>query len=151
MRSSVTGADNVLGLALELGIPRCVYVSSTMYYGGSGPEVCGENYQRQMPCDSYYEQTKVEAHIIAQKYAQYGLPLIFVCPNAVVGANDYAPCGYFLRFYLNGLLRPYAWAPDMIMSHVRVNDAGEGLRSRPRKAGLARRTFWPANRSACAR
>lgn len=124
---NVTGTDNVLGLARELDIPRCVYVSSTVYFGATGSEARDETYRRQTPCHSYYERTKVEAHVIAQEHARRGLPLVIVCPNAVVGANDYAPFGYFLRLYLNGLMAPYGWAPDMIACHVHVDDASEGI------------------------
>lgn len=124
---NVTGTDNVLRLALELNIPRSVYVSSTMYYGETGPDACDETYQRQKPYNSYYEQTKAEAHQIAQHYQQRGLPLIIICPNGVVGPNDHAAAGYFLRMYLNHLLTPFAWAPDIIQSLVHVNDVGEGI------------------------
>jgi len=124
---NVIGTDNVLSLTLELGIPRSVYASSTMYYGETGPEAEDETYQRQKPYNSYYEQTKAEAHQIAQQYQQRGLPLIIVCPNGVVGPNDHSNYGYFLRMYLNRLLTPYAWAPDVINSLVHVNDVGEGI------------------------
>jgi nucleoside-diphosphate-sugar epimerase len=77
---NVTGTDNVLSLALDLGIPRSVYVSSTIFWGETGPEVCDETCQRQKPYHSYYEQSKTEAHQIAQQYQQHGLPLIIVCP-----------------------------------------------------------------------
>ncbi len=124
---NVIGTDNVLGLALELGISRSVYVSSTMFWGETGPAVCDETWQRQKPYQSYYERTKAEAHKIAQGYQQRGLPLIIVCPNAVVGPNDHSTYGYFLRMYLNHLLTPFAWAPDVITSRVYVNDVGEGV------------------------
>jgi nucleoside-diphosphate-sugar epimerase len=124
---NVIGTDNVLGLALELGIPRSVYVSSTVFWGETGPEVCDETWQRQKPYQSYYEQTKAEAHKIAQGYQKRGLPLIIVCPNAVVGPNDHSTYGYFLRMYLNHLLTPFAWAPDVMTSRVYVNDVGEGV------------------------
>jgi len=124
---NVTGTDNVLSLALELSIPRSVYVSSTVFWGETGPETCDETWQRQKPYHSYYEQTKAEAHKIAQGYQQRGLPLIIVCPNAVVGPNDHSTYGYFLRMYLNHLLTPFAWAPDVITSRVHVNDVGEGI------------------------
>lgn len=117
----------MLGLALELGIPRSVYVSSTTFWGETGSEVCDETWQRQKPYQSHYEQTKAEAHKIAQGYQQRGLPLIIVCPNAVVGPNDHSTFGYFLRMYLNHLLPPFAWAPDVIISRVHVNDVGEGI------------------------
>lgn len=126
-RINVTGTDNVLGLAKELGITRTVYVSSALYYGGTGPESRDETYQRQQPYHSYYEQTKVEAHQIAQHYQQQGLPLVIVCPNGVVGPNDHATFGYFLRLYLNHLIPPFAWAPDITTSLIHVEDVGEGI------------------------
>jgi dihydroflavonol-4-reductase len=124
---NVTGTDNVLSLALELEIPRTVYVSSTVFWGETGPEACDETYQRQKQYNSYYEQTKAEAHEIAQRYQQRGLPLIVVCPNAVVGPNDHSSYGYFLRLYLNHLLMPYGWAPYVICSFAHVNDVAEGI------------------------
>jgi dihydroflavonol-4-reductase len=124
---NVTGTDNVLGLALELGIPRSVYVSSTIYYGETGTAAVDETYQRQKPYASYYEQTKTEAHEIAQGYQQRGLPLIIVCPDGVVGANDHSARSYFMRMYLNGLLTPFGWSPDTINSLVHVNDVSEGI------------------------
>ncbi len=124
---NVLGTVNVLGLALELGIPRSVYVSSTEYYGETGPEAVDETYQRQAPYHSYYERTKAEAHQIAQQYQRRGLPLIIVCPNTVVGPNDHSNYGYFLRMYLNRLLTPFGWAPDVIVSIVHVHDVGEGI------------------------
>jgi dihydroflavonol-4-reductase len=124
---NITGTDNVLGLALELGIPRTVYVSSTLYYGDTGPEVRDETYQRQKPYRIYYEKTKTEAHALAQQYQQRGLPLILICPAHVVGPNDHSIFGYFLRMYLNRLMVPFAFGPDMMNSAVHVNDVGEGI------------------------
>lgn len=124
---NVTGTDNVLSLALELGIPRAVYVSSTICYGDTGPEARDETYRRQKPYRSYYEQTKAEAHEIAQQYQQRGLPLIIICPAHVVGPNDHSVWGYFLRMYLNRLMPPFAWAPGIVNSAVHVTDLGAGI------------------------
>jgi dihydroflavonol-4-reductase len=124
---NVAGTDNVLGQAFDLGIRRTVYVSSTMYFGGTGLEPRDETYQRQQPFRSFYEQTKAEAHEIALRYQQRGLPLVIVCPNGVVGPNDHSAYGYFLRLYLNRLLPPCAWGPDVIHSHVHVDDVAEGI------------------------
>jgi dihydroflavonol-4-reductase len=138
--TNVSGTDNVLGLALEQGIHRTVYVSSTMYFGGTGPEPRDESYERQRPYHSYYEQTKAEAHLVAQRYQQRGLPLIIVCPNGVVGPNDHSAYGYFLRLYLNHLMPPCAWAPDVIHSHVHVDDVAEGIALAAEK-GRLRETY----------
>lgn len=124
---NVTGTDNVLGLALEIGVPRAVHVSSTICYGGTGPEARDETYRRHAPYRSYYEETKAEAHEIARQYQQRGSPLIIVCPAHVVGPNDHSVWGYFLRLYLNRLMPPCAWAPDILNSAVHVEDVGEGI------------------------
>jgi dihydroflavonol-4-reductase len=124
---NVTGTDNVLSLALELGIPGTVYVSSTVSYGDTGAEVRDETYRRQAPYRTYYEQTKAEAHEVALQYQQQGLPLITICPAHVVGLNDHSPYGYFLRLYVNRLLPPFSWAPDTVHSAVHVMDLAEGI------------------------
>ena len=124
---NITGTDNTLSLALELSIPRTVYVSSTLFYGDTGPEARDETYQRQKPYRFYYEQTKTEAHQLAQQYLQRGLPLILICPAHVVGPNDHSVFGYFLRMYLNRLMVPFGFGPDMMISAVHVNDVSEGI------------------------
>lgn len=124
---NVTGTDNVLSLALELDIPRTVYVSSTTYYGDTGTVIRDETFTRQAPYWFYYEQTKAEAHEVALQYQQRGLPLIMICPAHVVGPNDHSVYGYFLRMYVNRLLPAFAWAPDTVHSPVHVDDVGEGI------------------------
>lgn len=124
---NVGGTDNVLGLALELGIPRTVYVSSVVYYGDTGRTAQEETYQRQAPYYTYYEQSKSEAHHLALAYQERGLPLIIVCPAHVVGPNDHSPYGFYQRLYVNKLLAPFAWAPETVHSPVHVNDVAEGI------------------------
>lgn len=124
---NVTGTDNVLGLAQELGIPRSVYVSSCVYYGDSGPEKRDETYRRQKPYHFYYEQSKAEAHEVARRYQQTGLPLVIVCPAHVLGPNDHSNFGYFLRVYLNRLMTPVGFSPEMIFSPAHVADISEGI------------------------
>jgi nucleoside-diphosphate-sugar epimerase len=124
---NVRGTDNVLSLALELGIPRSVYVSSGAYFGDTGLEARDETYRRQAPIRYPYEETKAKAHEVALQYQQRGLPLIIVCPANVLGPNDHSNYGYFLRLYLNRLMPPYAWAPDIIISPVHVDDVAEGI------------------------
>ncbi len=125
--ANVSATENVLSLALELNIPRSIHVSSVAYFGATGTAAVDETYQRQSPYSSYYEQTKAEAHIIAQGYQQRGLPLIIVCPSQVIGANDHSTFGYFQRLYVNGLLTPVAWAADAISGFVYVDDLAEGI------------------------
>jgi dihydroflavonol-4-reductase len=124
---NVDGTENVLGLAQELGTGRVLHVSSTVYFGDTGGQVRDESYQRQHPFSSYYEQTKTEAHELALEYAGRGLPVFIVCPAAVMGPNDHAVWGYFLRLYLNGMMPPMAWSPTARNSGVHVEDLAEGI------------------------
>lgn len=124
---NVAGTENVLGLALELRIPRNVYVSSTVYYGDSGAEARDETFVRQAPYRFFYERTKAEAHEIALQYRRRGLPLILACPANVFGPNDHSIFGYFLRLYLNGLMVPCAISPEQWISPAHVDDVSEGI------------------------
>ena len=133
---NLEGTRNVLELALELGIPRCVHVSSILYYGDTGGKIADETYQRQYGYRSYYEQSKTEAHELALQYRQRGLPLILVCPANVFGPNDHSVFAYFLRMYLNGVMFPLAFSPQMQLSPVFVDDVGVGIALAAEKGAL---------------
>jgi nucleoside-diphosphate-sugar epimerase len=124
---NVDGTENVLALALELSIPRTVYVSTVQAFGETGHQSRDENFTRQVPCRTTYEQSKTDAHKVAYQYEQRGLALIIVCPNGVSGANDHSPWGYFLRLYINRILPPMGWSPKTIHGNVDVNDLAEGI------------------------
>jgi nucleoside-diphosphate-sugar epimerase len=125
--ANVDGTDNILGLALELGVPRSVYVSTTLASGATGPQPRDETFVRQQPCLTEYERTKTEAHEIAVRMRERGLSLIIVCPNQVVGPNDHSVFGYLLRMYLLYLLPPLAWNPGTTQSPVHVQALAEGV------------------------
>lgn len=124
---NVEGTENVLGLAHELGIRRTVYVSTLMAFGDSGFEMRDETFTRKAPCRTAYEQSKTDAHDVACRYRQQGLPLVIVCPNAVIGANDHSAWGYFQRLYLNRMMPPVCWSPGTVFCCVDVNDLAEGI------------------------
>lgn len=124
---NVRGTDTVLGLARELRVPRTIYVSTTQAFGDSGQELRDETFVRQAPCRTWYEQTKTDAHAIALRHQEQGLPLVIVCPNGVIGPNDHSVFGYFVRMYLNRMMPPLAWAPRTMFSFVHVDDLAEGI------------------------
>ena len=138
---NVTGTDNVLGLAHELGIPRTVYVSTVVAFGETGTQVRDETFTRQTPCRTAYEQSKTDAHEIALQHQQRGLPLIIVCPNAVIGTNDHSSWGYFLRLYLNRMLPPLGWSPNAIHALVYRDDVAEGIALAAEKGRIAEMYF----------
>ncbi len=125
--TNIVGTENVLGLALELRVPRSVHVSSVVALGETGREPCDESFTRRAPVRTWYEQTKTEAHALAARYGDRGLPVAIVCPNAVIGPNDHSVWGYFLRMYLNRVMPPVCWSPDRVMSLVPVEDLADGM------------------------
>ena len=139
--TNITGTDNVLGLAHELGVPRTVYVSTVQAFGDTGHPSRDETFTRQAPCHTIYESSKTEAHEIARQHQQRGLPLIIVCPHSVIGANDHSAWGYFLRLYINRMMPPVAWSPDAIFGCVEVNDVAEGIALAAEKSRLGETYF----------
>jgi dihydroflavonol-4-reductase len=124
---NVNGTENVLDLAYELHIPRTIYVSSVQAFGETGLQPRDETFTRQVPCRTTYEQSKTDAHGIARRYQQRGLPLIIACPHQVIGTNDHSVFGYLQRLYVNHILPPIAWSPNSIFCCIEVNDLAEGI------------------------
>jgi nucleoside-diphosphate-sugar epimerase len=95
-------------------------------FGDTGPVARDESFEREARCRTHYERTKTEAHEIARGYQRRGLPLVIVCPHAVIGPNDHSPWGYFLRLYM---AMPYlfGWSQDRIHCPVDLRDAVSGL------------------------
>ena len=144
---NVQGADNVLGLALELRCPRVLHVSSALVYGDSGRTTRHEDFVRDSPCVSHYEWTKTEAHRVALEYAARGLPLVIACPSGVVGPNDHSVMGYFLRLHLNHLMPPVAPCPESVLPLVHVDDLARGLAAAALRGQAGRVYFFSGERT----
>ncbi|MBI4316505.1 MAG: NAD-dependent epimerase/dehydratase family protein [Chloroflexi bacterium] len=123
----VQGADNVLGLAAELNVPRIVYTSSTTAFGDTGGLTADETFVRVAQPISVYEQTKTEAHAIAVGYQKRGAPLIIACPAQAIGPGDHSAFGWFARLYARRLLPPVIWAPEAVFTFGFVDDVAEGI------------------------
>jgi dihydroflavonol-4-reductase len=126
------GTDCVLGAALQARVPRAVYVSTVWALGGSGPAdkpaaIRIEGSHHAGPYLTAYERSKSDAHQIALKWRDRGLPLVIGMPNGVVGANDHSVFGYFLRLYLLHGMPPVGWGGDTVYALVYVNSLAEGL------------------------
>jgi dihydroflavonol-4-reductase len=124
---NVTGTDNLLGLALALGCPRVLMVSSCVVYGNTGVPARDESYQGRTPPASHYDATMRQAHQRALQWAARGLPLVLACPNAVVGPNDHSALGHLLRLHVNHLMPPVGACPDAVLCPVHVDDLAHGL------------------------
>src|SRR5262245_45171068 len=125
-QTNVEGTRAFLDIALELRIPRVVYVSTTV---ALGPAPNGENesvVEYAGPYPSTYHETKARAHRLAREAQANGLPLVIVCPAFVYGPGTGGPLGRFMEDLLQqklpGLLSEPAW-----FSFVHVDDIANGL------------------------
>lgn len=129
---NVDGTRNILEAALAAGVARTVYVSSTQALGPTGrapaPSVpSDETKVHDGRFLTPYERTKEAAHREALALRDRGLPLVIAMPNAVVGVNDHAVWGYYLRLTLLGAMPPMAWGDDMVLAFVDVDALADGL------------------------
>jgi dihydroflavonol-4-reductase len=124
---NIGGTETVLGLAVELGVPRIVYTSSIIVTGDTGDALADESFVRRAPPATFYEQTKTEAHAIARRYQAQGAPLVIVSPGQVIGPGDHAPFGHYARLYVRGVFPGLSWAPDSVFTMVHVDDVAEAM------------------------
>ncbi len=125
--ANVTGTENVLGAALEAKIGKIVYVSSIVAFGNTHGEVVDESFQHPGGTyTSYYEQTKVEAHEVADRLIGEGLPCVIVQPGGVFGPDDHSAIGKQMTDFVRGRLPAVAF-PDVGMNMVHVEDIAAGI------------------------
>jgi nucleoside-diphosphate-sugar epimerase len=92
--ANVTGTRNVLGTALELGVPRCIYVSTVGVFGDTKGEIFDESrFSAEATFGTYYEETKHQAHLVASELVAQGLPCIIVMPGVTYGPGDPSAMG----------------------------------------------------------
>ena len=126
VRSNVEGTRSFVSALTDAGVPRSIYVSTTVALGPVREGVGDESTRHHGPYSSVYEQTKTESHRIAVDAQQHGSPLMIVCPAYVYGPGDNGPGGRFLldlvRKRVPGLLTRPAW-----FSFVHVEDVVDGI------------------------
>jgi nucleoside-diphosphate-sugar epimerase len=130
--ANVEGTKNVLAAAKAAGAPRSLYVSSAWALGPSGrapgpSPTCDETQRHDGRYLTIYERSKAEAHRIALRLRDEGLPLSIAVPNGVVGANDHSPLGYNLRLTLLGAMAPVGFGGETVYSFVDVDALAEGI------------------------
>lgn len=123
---NVEGTKNILQAARQLGIPKVVYVSSTITFGNTNGQRVDETFQRTDRFRSVYEWTKTLAHREADKFQEEGLPLVRVMPCMVYGPEDSSAVGRFIRVYLRREL-PVILNSNAIVDYVYVNDVADGI------------------------
>jgi dihydroflavonol-4-reductase len=126
--ANVRGTERVIDAAVDAGVQRIVYVSTVGYFGDTHGETVDETYVRpkDKPPMSVYEETKVEAHELAQQRIAQGAPVIIVQPGGIYGPNDPSVIGTLVgmiqRFGL-----PFLVFPDAGFNLVYVEDVADGI------------------------
>ncbi len=124
---NVAGTRNVLRLAIELGVPRIVYVSTTAVYGDTRGELVDETFYQGGPFVTEYDRTKWLAHYkVAVPLIDQGAPIIIGMPGGVYGPGDHSLVGTLMeRFYLGKM--PAIPGPEFGYTYAHVEDVAEGL------------------------
>ena len=149
--ANVLGTERVLRAALAAQTPKVVYVSTVGAFGNTHGEVVDESYEHPgKEFTSYYEQTKYEAHQIAERLiAEEGLPCVIVQPGGVYGPDDHSAIGQQINQFLAGRMPMIAF-PDLGMNMVHVEDVAAGILLALDKGFPARPTCSAARSPPCA-
>lgn len=126
--ANVAVTTRVLDAAIEIGVPRIVAVSTVNVLGDTGGQLVNESYRRD-PAEgylSYYDETKVLAHRVAEARITDGAPVIIAMPGATYGPGDHSQIGAQLKAAFEGRARMIVLG-DMGISAVHVDDVASGI------------------------
>lgn len=123
---NIQGTRAFLQAIAAAGTPRAIVTSSTSVLA---PARNGEGDEHTPVWDklpTVYQQTKAEAHRLAQAAQERGAPLIIVCPSYVYGPDNTGPGGRYMADLLAGrvpgLISDSGW-----FSYVHVDDVADGM------------------------
>ena len=125
--ANVGGTERVLGAALELKIPKVVYVSTVGIFGNTQGRIVDESYEHPaQDFTSAYEETKWEAHQAAKRLIAEGLPCVIVQPGGVYGPGDTSSIAQLLDQFLSGKM-PMIPFPELGICLSHVEDIAGGI------------------------
>ncbi|MCP4427045.1 MAG: NAD-dependent epimerase/dehydratase family protein [Chloroflexi bacterium] len=123
--TNVGGTRKVLRLAVELGVPKIIYTSSTTVFGNTKGEMADETYFQNGPFLTEYARTKWLAHYkVAVPLIEKGDPIIIVMPGAVYGPGSAGTITGIMRLFYRGL--PAIPGPGSTATYAHVEDIAEG-------------------------
>lgn len=125
--ANVAGTENVLKAAGEAGVAKLVYVSTVGIFGNTHRQVVDETYEPPgKEFTSYYEETKLEAHRVAKRMIEDGLPGVIVQPGGVYGPGDTSQVADLLAEFFAGklVLMPF---PEFGICLTHVDDIAAGI------------------------
>jgi nucleoside-diphosphate-sugar epimerase len=125
--ANVAGTERVLKAAGDTGLAKIVYVSTCGVFGNTHRQVVDETYEHPgKEFTSYYEETKLEAHKIAKRMIEDGLPGIIVQPGGVYGPGDTSQVADLLKQFFAGRL-PLMPFPELGICLTHVEDIAAGI------------------------
>ena len=125
--ANVGGTERVLDAAVDAGVPRILYVSTVGVFGNTRGETVQEGWTRpDREFTSYYEETKVLAHEVADDRIAKGAPIVIVQPGGVYGPNDHSELGNLIEQAATGKL-PAKVFPDAGIMMCHVEDIAAGI------------------------
>jgi len=124
---NITGTQNVMECALEQGIAKVVHLSSVVVWGKPDEIPFDEETPVGPKRFSEYARTKYEGDLIAwELYEKKGLPLVMICPTAILGPGDVKPTGSYIDRMIQGQL-PAKVLQDSVCTFVHVKDVAEAI------------------------
>lgn len=129
---NVEGTRNVLALMQELKIPKGVYTSTLGVNSDTGGKLVDESFHFTGQHLSVYNQTKAEAHRVADEFIAQGLPLVIVQPGLIYGPGDTSSVRTTLIQFLKRQLplipkgTAFCWAhvDDTARGHIQAMEKG---------------------------
>jgi dihydroflavonol-4-reductase len=126
--ANVAATERVVDAAIELAIPRIVYISTVSVLGDTHGRVPDETFRRNLADGflSYYDETKYRAHQAVAGRAAAGAPVVIVQPGTVYGRGDHSQLGGQLRAAYDGTL-PFIALGQTGISPTYVDDLATGI------------------------
>jgi dihydroflavonol-4-reductase len=125
-RINVGGTRNVLTLAVELEVPRIVYVSTIAVFGDTQGQLPTEDDELAGNFRTEYERTKWLAHYkVAVPLIEEGAPIIIVMPGGAYGPGDHSFLGQLMTMFYRGV--PVVTGPETAFTYAHVEDIAEGI------------------------
>jgi len=129
---NVEGTRNVLELMQELNIPKGVYTSTLAVNSDTHGQVVDESYRFEGEHLTVYDQSKAEAHKVAEDFIAEGLPLVIVQPGLIYGPGDTSLVHDTLVQFLQGKLPlvpqetayTFAHVDDVARGHILAMEKG---------------------------
>ncbi len=125
-RANVNGTEALLRAALEAGVSRIVYTSSTVTVRCPDDRLGNENdFLAPGECRSTYQLTKVLAEEAVWKLIRQGGAITIVNPSTPIGSGDLrpTPTGRLIVDFLNRRLPAYL---DTVLNWIAVKDVANG-------------------------